>query len=232
MQIIESTPFGVRSAIYRLRAQENGPDFLLFPMIHVGAQEFYEEVTERLADCDVILLEGVRSWSTPVITSSYRYMVRKRSLGLVLQHDHMQLQHLNAKLVRADVAGKAFSTKFRALPLWLRMVVYVYAPIYGYGLRWTMTREKLAKRLGTEDRKRREDVSDHEDVEKFIAVLLDWRDEHLIGIIEQHRREPANAAGCIGIVYGAQHMRAVLRHLIGRLGYRVAKAEWVTVFDL
>lgn len=36
----------------------------------------------------------------------------------------------------------------------------------------------------------------------------------------------------IGVVYGAMHMRNVIRFLLSGLNYRVAGAEWVTVFDL
>jgi hypothetical protein len=33
-------------------------------------------------------------------------------------------------------------------------------------------------------------------------------------------------------VYGARHMRNTMTFLMQKLNYRVAKAEWVKVFDL
>jgi hypothetical protein len=36
----------------------------------------------------------------------------------------------------------------------------------------------------------------------------------------------------VGVVYGAMHMRNAINFLLNVLNYRVAKAEWVTVFDL
>jgi len=34
------------------------------------------------------------------------------------------------------------------------------------------------------------------------------------------------------VLYGAAHMPAVVRLLQERLGYRVTRAEWMTVFEL
>ncbi len=59
MQFIEKNSFNVRSAIYHLKRDGAGLEFLLFPMIHVGSQKFYDEVSHRLMACDSILAEGV-----------------------------------------------------------------------------------------------------------------------------------------------------------------------------
>jgi hypothetical protein len=47
MQFIEKNSFNVRSAVYRLKKDGAGLEFLLFPMIHVGSKEFYEDVSRR-----------------------------------------------------------------------------------------------------------------------------------------------------------------------------------------
>jgi hypothetical protein len=36
----------------------------------------------------------------------------------------------------------------------------------------------------------------------------------------------------VGVIYGARHMRNAVDFLLRNLNYHVAKAEWVTVFDL
>jgi len=63
-------------------------------------------------------------------------------------------------------------------------------------------------------------------------VLLHSRDAHLVEVIgdihSKTRHEPLRVA----ILYGAAHMRAVSRYLIGTLGYRVVRGNWVTVFEL
>src|SRR4029453_7867359 len=44
VQIIEVTEFGVRSAVTRLRRDESPLEFVLYPMIHIGATTFYADV--------------------------------------------------------------------------------------------------------------------------------------------------------------------------------------------
>lgn len=72
MQFIEKNSLNVRSAVYHLKREGAGLEFLLFPMIHAGAKEFYDEVSRRLAACDLILLEGVNSKKGNLLTLSYR----------------------------------------------------------------------------------------------------------------------------------------------------------------
>lgn len=69
------------------------------------------------------------------------------------------------------------------------------------------------------------------------ALLVDERDRHLIRQIESLHNAATSKVGTtdvqtIGILYGAWHMRAVMRFLLDDLKYRVADAEWITVFDL
>ena len=61
MQFIEKNSFNVRSAVYRLKKDNSALEFLLVPMIHMGSSEFYDEISKRLASCDLILAEGVIS---------------------------------------------------------------------------------------------------------------------------------------------------------------------------
>lgn len=55
--------------------------FVLFPMIHLGAPDFYAEVARRLSRCDLILTEGVGGRRTSVVTLSYRLAGRIRRFG-------------------------------------------------------------------------------------------------------------------------------------------------------
>ena len=58
MQFIEKNSFNVRSVVYSLKKDGSRLEFLIFPMIHVGSTEFYDEISRRLASCDLILAEG------------------------------------------------------------------------------------------------------------------------------------------------------------------------------
>ena len=55
MQFIEKNSFSVRSAVYRLKKDGSALEFMIFPMIHVGSSEFYDEISRILAGCDLIL---------------------------------------------------------------------------------------------------------------------------------------------------------------------------------
>jgi hypothetical protein len=61
-------------------------------------------------------------------------------------------------------------------------------------------------------------------------LILTQRDQLLANRIRSLVSEPAKAPGVVGIVWGARHMPAVTRILLGELHYRVRAAEWVTAF--
>lgn len=231
MQIIESTPFGVRSALLHLEAGDGAPRFLLCPMIHIADPDFYVEIGRRLEACDLILCEGVQSPTSSLLTLSYRFCVETPRLGLVSQKD-LKLGHLKERLIHADVAGAVFDRRWWDLKTWWRFLVPLVAPIYGLHLRYFGTRTDIARGLGMNLRKSGREVLAGEDYQEMLEVILDWRDRRLIDVIEEQRLKQGNAGLRIAVLYGAKHMRAVLRHLLDQCGYRVAKSEWTTVFEL
>lgn len=228
MQIIESTTFGVRSVIFRFENDDRPTGFTLFPMVHVADKAFYDGILKRLSDCDVVLTEGVRTKTGRLLTASYRYFTRNPKLGFVLQST-MSLDDLNAKIHHADVASEDFSRKWAQLPFWLRFLIPVAAPIYGMYLRFFGTRESIGKGMGL-------DLHDHNDAlldenegfEEMEEVILDWRDKHLISIIDGYIQSDGDEEKTVGIVFGARHMRAVIHHL-HKQGYRITDADWIDV---
>ncbi len=231
MQIIESTPFGVRSALLHLEAEDGGPRFLLCPMIHIADADFYAEIGRRLEGCDLVLCEGVKSPTSSLLTLSYRFCAESPRLGLVSQKA-LKLDHLKERLVHADVGGAAFDRRWWDLKTWWRFLVPLVAPIYGLHLRYFGTRADIARGLGLNLRRSRSDAMASEEYQEVLEVLLDWRDRRLIDVVENHRLKPDNAGLRIAVLYGARHMRAVIRHLVDACGYRVTTSEWTTVFEL
>lgn len=231
MQIIESTDYGVRSVVLRLEAGEADPAFVLFPMIHVAEPSFYEEIGRRLEDCDLVLCEGVRSPTSSLLTSSYRFCADSPRLGLVSQSS-MRMSHVADRMIHADVQGEAFEARWWRSGTWLRFLVPLVAPLFGLYLRYFGTRRLIARGLRLNLRRSRADTLRDDDFRELFALLLDWRDRRLIRVIDQQRRKHGDGEVCIAVLYGARHMKAVLRHLLDRCGYRVAKAEWTTVFEL
>jgi hypothetical protein len=233
MQFIEKNSFNVRSAVYRLKKDGAGLEFLLFPMIHVGSKEFYDDVSRRLATCDLILAEGVNSRKAHLLTLSYRIVKKIRRMDLVTQRDGMKISGFRDKIINSDMDGRAFDERWSALPLGLRAQLLLFLPIYVVNLFLFGTRETLAENMAFEDLPSSDEILlQDESFDKLDALLMDERDRrlntHLQKLYDSHRQDKK----IVGVVYGARHMRNIIRFLLGRLNYRVAKAEWVTVFDL
>lgn len=231
MQIIESTAFGVRSAVFRFEKSGRSPDFIVFPMIHVAEAQYYAEISRRLDECDIVLFEGVGSRAGNLLTASYRFLAKNPRLGLVSQKK-MDLDHLKGRLIHADVEGEAFEERWWKIATWLRFLLPIAAPIYGLYMRYFGTRAAIARGLRFDLRKSRRELLADSDEREITNVLVDWRDKRLIEAIEEQRLKPENADRTIGILFGAGHMRAVIRHLMRNHKYRVTNAEWVMVFGL
>jgi len=232
MQFIEKNSFNVRSVVYRLKKDGSALEFLIFPMIHVGSKEFYEEISRRLASCDLILAEGVKSRRVNLITLSYRIVKHIRRIDLVTQHDGMRVETFRAKILNTDIDGAAFDERWSSLPISLRLQFIVLVPICVVYLFLFGTRETLADYVALDDLPSPEEIlSDNENSEAFDSLIINERNRILIEHVTK-LEDQQNGAKQIGIVYGARHMRNTMRFLMQELDYRVAKAEWVKVFDL
>src|SRR6266404_6619928 len=129
MQFIEKNSFNVRSAVYHLKKENDGLEFILFPMIHVGSKEFYYEVSQRLARCDVILVEGVTSRNVQLLTLSYRVVKRIRRMALVTQNDGLDFSGLQRKIIKADIEGSVFDRRWSTLPIVFRAQLLFLLPL-------------------------------------------------------------------------------------------------------
>jgi hypothetical protein len=233
MQFIEKNSFNVRSAIYRLKKEDDGLEFILFPMIHVGSNEFYGEVSRRLAECDFILAEGVDSKKVRLLTLSYRIVKRIKRMDLVTQQEGMRVSGFREKIVNTDIEGQAFDEHWSSLPLMLRTQICFLIPFYVIHLFLFGTRETIAENIALEDLPSSQEILFQDDeLDRLDALLVDERDRRLILSIEGLHQTSGQDKKTVGIVYGAMHMRNVTSYLLRKLNYRVAGAEWVTVFDL
>jgi hypothetical protein len=233
MQFIEKNSFNVRSAVYRLRKDGTRLEFLIFPMIHVGSREFYEDISRRLSTCDVILAEGVKSKRANILTLSYRIVKKVRRMDLITQHEGMKVDGFREKILNADMDERAFDARWSSLPIMLRAQLFIIIPVYVVYLLLFGTRDTLARNLALEDLPSSEEILLEDDsFEPLDSLLIDERDRKLIEHIAKLNDERWEKAHRIGIVYGAFHMRSVMGFLMHKLNYRVAKAEWVKVFDL
>jgi hypothetical protein len=230
MQFIEKNSFNVRSAVYHLK-KDGAPDFFLFPMIHVGSQTFYDEIAQRLMTCDLILAEGVASKRANLLTRSYRIVKRIKRMDLVTQQDALRAAAFRGKVTNADMAGNAFDARWSSLPLLLRIQLFFLLPVYILYLLFFGTRQTLAENIALEDLPFEDEILlEDERFADLDSLLIDERDRTLLGNIK--RVYESGGTKTVGVIYGARHMRNVVDFLMRTLNYRVAKAEWVTVFDL
>lgn len=231
MQFIERNSFNVRSAIYYLERKEGGPRFILFPMIHVGDKSFYAEVAGRLAECDLIIAEGVSSKRAALLTSSYRIVKHIRRLDLITQYE-MDTSVFRSKIVNADMKEKEFDELYSNLPILDRLQIFFLIPLFTLYLLLFGTRQFIASELTTEDLPTSEEILADDMSERLEDVILTKRDSFLIQRLQSLVEDRAAEQMKIGVLYGAKHMRSIVMFLFERLGYGVSEAEWVTVFDL
>ena len=232
MQIIESSALGVRAAVHCLAHRGSALEFTLFPMLHIGEQSFYDAVRARLNDCDVVLYEGVGSVRARTLTLAYRWAAKRHRLGLVCQSEALPRDAIEAKLVHADLSAPEFDAFWRQVPWWQRAAFFVGAPALGIYDYLTLTRRALARRCGLDDLRSRDDaLSLDEGFERLDEAILTRRDGRLLAAVlrchEAGESRPRRAA----VLFGAAHIPAVLRFL-DRLGYRVTRSDWLTVFEL
>jgi len=233
MQFIEKNSLNVRSAVCHLKKDDSGIEFVLFPMIHVGSKEFYAEVSRRLIACDLILAEGVNSRKGNLLTLSYRIVKKIKRMDLVTQREGMKVSQFREKLVNPDMEGRAFDERWSALPFSLKAQLFLFIPVYAVYLFLFGTRETLAENIALEDLPSADEILFQDgSFEKLDSLLIDERDQRLIDSIGKLHGSGRHDNKTVGIVYGATHMRNVTNFLLRKLNYRVAKAEWVTVFDL
>ncbi|MBI3965186.1 MAG: hypothetical protein HY329_06090 [Chloroflexi bacterium] len=228
MQFIERNMFAVRSAVFHLRRREGGLEFVLFPMIHVGEQSFYDGVAERLVTCDFILFEGVPSRKVAALTRAYRHLDKMKRLGLVSQHS-LNLRQFRDRLVHADMNAEEFGSGWSKLPPSEKFLVAVLVPVFVVIMFVCGTKELLGDYLEVEDLPSRRDIFLKGDA--LEDLIVDQRDAVLIRRIEAFHAEHGASDKKAAILYGAAHMPAVVRFLKGRLKYHVTKSEWLTVFE-
>jgi hypothetical protein len=230
MQIVEAAAGWARVAELRLKRRGTPLEFVLYPMIHVGDAAFFAEVDRRLTAVDLVVAEGVRGPSRVVdgLTSVYRAAARDPRTGVVRQ------SHAPSRVpvVRPDVTGAEFDLHWRTIPLWERGTIWAGVGLANVlhrvaGPQWWLDQLEL---LAMDDLASDEEIlfSGYEGVER---VVLQERDARLLAALDTIHTQRSHEKLTVAVVYGAAHMRAVVRGLGDRHGYRVYTAEWLTALD-
>jgi hypothetical protein len=228
MQFTENSVLGLRAAVLRLTHPSHPTEFVLCPMIHIGEVAYFAAVRVRLGDCDTLLYEGVRTFSSRLLTQSYRLAVRRRRLRLVTQASVLRWEDLPGRRIHADVTGEEFTDQWRRVPWHTRVALAVLAPLYGAWMFLTASRSKIARRAGVEDLESRRDLLRGVDMPEYDHAMFGARDAKLVAAVDAIvAGEPV--ARRAAVVFGASHMRVVSRRLLEHHGYRIASSDWLTV---
>lgn len=200
-------------------------------MIHIGTPEFYRQVHEDALKHDAVLIEGVRSPIVQRITRSYRWIIDSKRFGLVVQPKFPAVEGGGLRVVHADLSHEEFAKEWRRIPLYLRLLLNVLAPCYGLYQRWFATLDSLARGHSLEDVTGRDEaLSWTPQLGKILGALLEARDARLISKLSDLLDAPIEELRSIAVVYGARHMRAILRELVRRHDYVATDTRWLDVF--
>lgn len=230
MQILDANDFNVRTAVYLL--QRDTIEFEIIPVVHVGSETFYEEVKTELDKCDIILFEGVGLKALKPLRGAYRQFAKR--LGLASQGDAIDLEKYKGKLIHADLDAKQSEIEWQKIPFFSRKLFEIALPLGLKFLSLWETRDSFAEAM----KKNPDEIDDQlwfmdsgktETVQKSICdkreqVILDLIDKQLIKLPEKPKR--------IGIIYGAAHMKKVIRYLLDKHQFKIREAWFLTVFWL
>lgn len=192
---------------------------MLFPMVHVGEQAFYDEVAARARRCQLIVAEGAPSRFAP----AQAWMAQIRRDRLVDQLNALDLEALGVP-VRWEVPDIVLSPT-RSLrdrlgdpvaAVALKLLGRYGSPLDVPGIEQTDAHDW--------------DWGDAQGyIERFLAYQMYQRDEQLIRVLSEIHRDRSAEPGTVAVVYGAAHIPAAADHLIGTLRYHVEHAEWLMV---
>lgn len=229
MQIIEVTGFWVRSAIITLQRPQTPLEFVLFPMVHVASPRFYAEVRRRLADCDLIVAEGIAGESREVsaITLAYRFAPRLWGDDLAEQ-DYWTVLPPRAPVIAADVTAGQFEADLRKLPWLTHLMLLVAAPVMGLAFVVLGPRAFYRKSLEIDDLPL---TAEAEELREgpLIEAIVEKRDRVVLAALEAIYAERCEDRMRVAVVYGAGHMPGIAAGLRARYGYLPRRADWVVV---
>jgi len=232
LDFIEKNLFGVRAANLIFSSNKSKVEIHIFPMVHVGSSNYYNQISSKLRNHDFIIFEGVKSRRGWFLSASYRYLTKNKKLGLVEQRKALNLKEFKDKLIHGDVDEKSFNHAWKTIPLYFRTIILLFSPLYGLYLMVTATRESLSEDLVITDLKSSDEIINwSEKYERFDNIILRDRDKRLIDVLSKTIECEKENNVKVAIVYGALHMRAITRYIMDHYNYQVKDSEWITVFD-
>ncbi|NGN63219.1 hypothetical protein G5C51_04760 [Streptomyces sp. A7024] len=225
MQLIETTELGMRSAVWVLARGGVPLKFRIFPMVHLGQQTFYDEVSRQLAGCDMIVMEGWGEEPAPGwFTRGYRRIRHLRREDFVYQNLRLPER---VPVVWPDLDDLDPDRPPR--PRWMRLAFVALIPVLPLLYLWFLLRGRARLAADFMGHDVNDDTSYHTEPTLLDPLILEDRDVRLVAtllrIYEAHEMDAMEVA----VVYGAHHMGAVVHALNAAHGYRPTGGDWLVV---
>lgn len=220
MDIIERDGTTRRHAVVLLQRPASPLRLLLLPMIHVGVPDFYAHIRDRLATCGLIVAEGVGggSWQVRALTLGARMMAR--SEPQLVEQDNDMLLPPGVPVVHADCTAAEVAADLRAEFGRLRGPLLAAGAAVGAVVLPIAAPGRLLRAAVAPPRP-------SHTADRAALALTTCRAERLCAALEEIHREHGEHCMAVGVLYGAEHMTAVLAWATGR-GYQVQETEWLT----
>lgn len=233
MNVIEATDFYLRviKLDFVSRDSEIQLRFRIVPVCHIGSEKFYKGVFDQLNACDEVIFEGLAYKKATRITRYYANMARK--LDLVLQREALCMRNLKPKLIHADFDRHKGAEEWEKLRF-TEKVKFRY--IYPARMLWRsreMTRRKLVKEFmaSSEEAWLAYGPLENEPGSMWNYIIA-ARDEVLLNVVKNKIKKDGRENKRVGIVYGAAHMKPVIRLLIDQFKYVPEHPEFLEVFEV
>ena len=158
------------------------------------------------------------------LTLTYRIIPANRRSGLVEQD--IDYRALGVEVIYPDISGEEFDRGWRAMPFWMRVVLWCSLPFVTIAQLVGGRRRLLAPDVVLEDGEPGVELP-----EELAAVLGGERDERLFAALAELHEKRSHERIDVAIVYGAQHVPVLVHRLAATLGYRPTSADWITMVD-
>lgn len=126
MQFIRSGSGGAKSCRVTWSHPAVRLKITLFPMAHLASSSFYQRVRRELEPFDYILYEGVSWRAAP--TGHRLYDLAARSFKLAAQEEALRWPAKGVR-INIDMPYPEFRTRFKALPLYQRLLLTFLRPL-------------------------------------------------------------------------------------------------------